>query len=138
MKKIFKSLVIFITILFLFSPICYATNITETDLRRQSLGVTEENVQENTDEPKSKKVNIKKQIKKEDGSLFEKIIAECIGGIAQTVFDFTSGEDAGIGFKDYDSLIFNDNEEDDSLSPFSQDLWDKTMDWYKIFASISR
>ena len=138
MKKIFKSLVIFITILFLFSPICYATNITETDLRRQSLGVTEENVQENTDEPKSKKVNIKKQIKKEDGSLFEKIIAECIGGIAQPVFDFTSGEDAGIGFKDYDSLIFNDNEEDDSLSPFSQDLWDKTMDWYKIFASISR
>ncbi len=138
MKKIFKSLVIFITILFLFSPICYATNITETDLRRQSLGVTEENVHENTDEPKSKKVNIKKQIKKEDGSLFEKIIAECIGGIAQTVFDFTSGEDAGIGFKDYDSLIFNDNEEDDSLSPFSQDLWDKTMDWYKIFASISR
>ena len=32
-------------------------------------------------------VDFKKQIKKEDGSLFEKIIAECIGGIAQTVFD---------------------------------------------------
>ena len=31
-----------------------------------------------------------KQIKKEDGSLFEKIIAECIGGIAETVLDFTT------------------------------------------------
>ena len=33
---------------------------------------------------------LKKQIKKEDGSLFEKIIAECIGGIAETVLDFTT------------------------------------------------
>ena len=30
------------------------------------------------------------KIKKEDGSLFEKIIAECIGGIAETVLDFTT------------------------------------------------
>ena len=35
-------------------------------------------------------VNLKEQVKKEDGSLFEKIIAECIGGLAQTVFDFTT------------------------------------------------
>lgn len=61
MNKISKSFVIMITILFLLSPICF--------------GATPE---------------IKKQIKKEDGSLFEKIIAECIGGIAETVLDFTT------------------------------------------------
>ena len=61
MNKISKSFVIMITILFLLSPICF--------------GATPE---------------LKKQIKKEDGSLFEKIIAECIGGIAKTVLDFTT------------------------------------------------
>ena len=30
------------------------------------------------------------ELKKQDGSLFEKIIAECIGGIAETVLDFTT------------------------------------------------
>lgn len=60
MKRLLRSFVIIATILFLLSPICLA------------------------------KVDLKEQIKKEDGSLFEKIIAECIGGIAQTVFDFTT------------------------------------------------
>ena len=54
-------------------------------------------------------VNFNAQIKAEDGSLFEKIIAECIGGIAQTIFNFTTGEDSNVGFKDYDTLIFNNN-----------------------------
>lgn len=62
MKKIFKSIVVVITILFLLSPLCFGAD----------------------------EVKFKDQIKKEDGSLFEKIIAECIGGIAQTVFDFTT------------------------------------------------
>lgn len=62
MKKIFKSFVVILTILFLLSPFCFAAD----------------------------DVKFKDQIKKEDGSLFEKIIAECIGGIAQTVFDFTT------------------------------------------------
>ena len=61
MNKISKSFVIMITILFLLKPIGF--------------GATPE---------------LKKQIKKEDGSLFEKIIAECIGGIAETVLDFTT------------------------------------------------
>ena len=51
--------------LFLLSPICFGTT---PELKNQ----------------------IKKQIKKEDGSLFEKIIAECIGGITETVLDFTT------------------------------------------------
>lgn len=109
MNKLLKSIVVIFTILFLLSPICFGTN----------------------------DVNFKEQIKKEDGSLFEKIIAECIGGIAQTVFDFTTGETANVGFKDYDTLIFNNNTLNDSLSPFTTELWNKTMTWYKIFASIS-
>lgn len=80
-------------------------------------------------------VDFKEQIKNEDGSLFEKIIAECIGGIAQTVFDFATGKELNVGFKDYDTLIFNN--ETDSLSPFTSELWNKTMNWYKVFAIIS-
>lgn len=60
MKKLLKSVLIIIIIIFLLSPSCLCA------------------------------VDLKEQIKKEDGSLFEKIIAECIGGIAQTVFDFTT------------------------------------------------
>ena len=82
-------------------------------------------------------LNLKNNWKKKIGSLFEKIIAECIAGIAQTVFDFTTGKDANVGFKDYDTLIFNNNSENDSLSPFTDELWSKTMNWYKIFATIS-
>lgn len=41
------------------------------------------------------------------------------------------------GFKDYDTLIFNNNNSNDSLSPFTEELWNKTMDWYKVFAIIS-
>ena len=65
MKKIIKSIFIVIMIFMLVSPICFAAN-------------------------KDDKVDLKEQVKKEDGSLFEKIIAECIGGIAETVLDFTT------------------------------------------------
>ena len=108
MNKLFKSLVIVITILFLFSPISFGAE-----------------------------VDFKEQIKSEEGSLFEKIIAECIGGIAQTILNFVTLDTLGVGFKDYDTLIFNDNAQNDSLSPFTQELWNKTMAWYKIFAIIS-
>lgn len=109
MKKLLKSILVVISIFIVLSPICFADD----------------------------EVKFKDQIKKEDGSLFEKIIAECIGGIAQTVFDFTTGKDASVGFKNYDELIFNNNSENDYLSPFTQDLWNKTMEWYRIFAIIS-
>lgn len=109
MKKLLKSLFIVITIFVLLSPISFC----------------------------AEDVKFKEQIKKEDGSLFEKIIAECIGGIAQTVFDFTTGTQANVGFKDYDSLIFNNNISNDSLSPFTKDLWNKSMNWYKVFAIIA-
>ena len=109
MKKIFKSLFIILCIFVLLTPTCFADD----------------------------EVKFKDQIKKEDGSLFEKIIAECIGGIAQTVFDFTTSEDKNVGFKDYDALIFNNNADNDSLSPFTNELWTRTMQWYRIFGVIS-
>lgn len=62
MKKILKSILVVVILLVVISPACFAAD----------------------------KVDLKKQVKKEDGSLFEKIIAECIGGLAQTVFDFTT------------------------------------------------
>ena len=105
MKKVFKSIVIIIAILFLFDSVSFA----DTDF--------------------------KKQIKAEDGSTFEKIIAGMIGGIAQTVFDFSTNDSIGVGFKDYDDLIFNKN--NDELSPFTDELWSKTMKWYKIFSIVS-
>lgn len=105
MKKVFKSIVIIIAILFLFDSVSFA----DTDF--------------------------KKQIKAEDGSTFEKIIAGMIGGIAQTVFDFSTNDSIGVGFKDYDDLIFNKN--NDELYPFTDELWSKTMKWYKIFSIVS-
>jgi len=108
LNKLLKSLVITVTILFLLSPISFGAEI-----------------------------DLKEQIKSEEGSLFEKIIAECIGGIAQTVLNFVTSDVVGVGFKDYDTLIFNNNNPNDSLSPFTQELWNKTMAWYKIFAIIS-
>ena len=59
------------------------------------------------------------------------------GGIAQTILNFTTSDEFNVGFKDYDTLIFNNNIENDSLSPFTAELWNKAMDWYKIFAIIS-
>ena len=109
MKKILKSLILILAMFFLLSPICYGAD----------------------------DMDFKKQIKEEDGSLFEKIIAECIGSIAQTIFDFSTSKELNVGFKDYDTLIFNNNVPNNSLSPFTDDLWSKTMKWYKVFAIIS-
>ena len=60
MKKILKSILVIIILINTLSPISFAAD-----------------------------VDFNNQIKAEDGSLFEKIIAECIGGIAQTIFNFT-------------------------------------------------
>lgn len=62
MKKLLKSILVVVMVFVIISPVCFAED----------------------------KVDLKAQVKKEDGSLFEKIIAECIGGLAQTVFDFTT------------------------------------------------
>ncbi len=122
LKKVLKSLVIVIAILFLISPsFCYAAK-------------------------KDDKLDMKKQVQEEDGSLFEKIIAECIAGIAQTVMNVVTSDELDVGFKQYDELIFNRKMFDimgkvkgefNTLAPFDEGLWNKTMVWYKIFAGMS-
>ncbi len=60
-----------------------------------------------------------------------------IGGIAQAVFDLCTSPEMGIGFKDYDELIFNKNVDVNSISPFTEELWNKTMTWYGIFSGVA-
>lgn len=103
MKKLLLSLLIVTTLFTVLSPICFAEDI-----------------------------NFKDQVKKEDGSLFEKIIAECIAGIAQTIYELSTGLD--VGFKSYDGLIFNHGLDNGNLAPFSMNLWETTMKWYRIFS----
>lgn len=67
----------------------------------------------------------------------KRLLLNVYGGIAQTVLNFTTNKQINVGFKDYDTLIFNNNLPNDSLSPFSEELWNKTMEWYKVFAIIS-
>lgn len=45
-----------------------------------------------------KKSEIEETIDKDEGGLFEKIIAKMIGGLAQTVFDVTTSETFGVRF----------------------------------------
>lgn len=104
--KICKSVIVIITVIFLLTPCCLA-------------------------EP-----DFSKQIDEEEGSMFEKIIAGMIGGIAQTIFDFATSDSIGVGFKDYDELIFNTNLEE-SLAPFTDEIWNKIMQWYKIFETVT-
>ena len=110
MNKILKSFIVVITILFLLISIC-PISFAETDFAEQ--------------------------IDSEEGSMFEKIIAGMLGGIAQAIFDLCTSETMGIGFKDYDELIFNKGVDANSVAPFTNELWSKTMSWYKIFASVA-
>ncbi len=107
MKKLLTSFLIIITLFTFLCPICFAED----------------------------KIEFKKQVKKEDGSLFEKIIAECIAGVAETVYKITT--DLNVGFDDYDTLIFNNGIYAISTAPIHQDTWQITMRCYKIFATIS-
>lgn len=78
---------------------------------------------------------IEKTIDEDDGGLFEKIIAKMIGGIAEGAFNLTTNEEFGVGFKEYDELIFGNTDND--IEPFTDEQWDKTMDWYKVMTIIA-
>lgn len=67
-------------------------------------------------------------VDKEEGGFFEEIIAKMIAGIADVIFDVTTSEDLGVGFKDYDDLIFGTNQ--CYLSPFTTIQWNKMIVWY--------
>ena len=110
MNKIIKSFIVIITILFLLLSMC-PLSLAETDFAEQ--------------------------IDSEEGSMFEKIIAGMLCVIAQAIFDLCTSETMGIGFKDYDELIFNKGIEANSIAPFTNELWTKTMTWYRIFASVA-
>ena len=57
------------------------------------------------------------------------------GGIAETVFSLTTSKEFGMGFKNYDELIFAQNST--VISPFTEEQWNSMMGWYKIMASIA-
>lgn len=107
MKKLLASFLIIITLFTFLCPICFADD----------------------------EVKLKEQVKKEKGSLFEKIVAECIAGIAETVYKITT--DLKVGFDDYDTLVFNNGIYAIETAPIHQETWEITMKCYKIFALIS-
>ena len=116
-KKIITSVLILLVFLCLFLPKSNANFFTDDW------------------DKKDEKTEIEKTIDSDDGGIFEKIIAQMIGGIAETVFDLTTNEDLNMGFKNYDELIFAQNSTD--VSPFTEKQWDSMMVWYKIMSAIA-
>lgn len=86
------------------------------------------------EEDNKETTTIEDTIDADDGGLFEKIIAKMIGGIAEGVFSLTTNEELGVGFKEYDELIFGNTDND--IAPFTDEQWLKIMNWYKIMTSI--
>lgn len=86
------------------------------------------------DKDEEESSSIEKTIDADDGGLFEKIIAKMLGGIAEGVFSLTTNEELGVGFKEYDELIFGNTNND--IAPFTDEQWSKVMDWYKIITTI--
>lgn len=78
---------------------------------------------------------IETTIDNDEGGIFEKIIAKMIGGIAQSVFEITTSEELGVGFRKYDELIFAHNVTD--ISPFTNEQWNLMMKWYKIMSLVA-
>lgn len=56
-------------------------------------------------------------------------------GIAETIFSLTTSEELGMGFKEYDELIFAKDTSD--ISPFTDTQWNTMMKWYKIMSGIA-
>ena len=86
-KKIISSILIVLVFLCLILPKSNANFFTDDDDDKEDSEII-------------------KTIDNDDGGIFEKIIAKMIGGIAETVFDLTTKEELGVGFKNYDELIF--------------------------------
>lgn len=78
MKKVLVSIFLTILIFFSFTNPVHASLFSDDD---------------------DKKTSIEDTIDKDDGGLFEKIIAKMIGGVAETVFDITTNETFGVRFQ---------------------------------------
>lgn len=55
--------------------------------------------------------------------------------MAESVFDLTTNKELGVGFKNYDELIFAQNSTD--ISPFTNLQWNSMMSWYKIMSGVA-
>ena len=117
LKKVLTSIVVIILVF-----LATTTNVEASFFSDDE----EENSNETT--------TIEDTIDADDGGLFEKIIAKMIGGIAEGVFSLTTNEELGVGFKEYDELIFGNTDND--IAPFTDEQWLKIMNWYKIMTSI--
>lgn len=118
-KKLLISISIILVFLCLINPKSYANFFTD-----------------DWDNPNSSEEStIETTIDNDEGGIFEKIIAKMIGGLAQSVFSITTSEELGVGFKNYDELVFAQNSTD--LSPFSQTQWSSMMKWYKTMTLIA-
>lgn len=107
-KRIFMSIMTVILIFLCFSNICFAESEYKTC------------------------VDI---VKEENGGFFEEIIAKMLAGIADTIFDVTTSADFGVGFRDYDQLIFGIGQ--DNLEPFTQTQWSSIKAWYLRMSLIA-
>ena len=48
--------------------------------------------------------------------------------------DFATSDTFGVGFKNYDELVFGNNQT--NLAPFTTSTWNLIMKWYWIMAGI--
>lgn len=55
--------------------------------------------------------------------------------MAETVFDLTTNETFGVGFKNYDELIFGNNQS--AISPFTDEQWSLINNWYWTIAAMT-
>ena len=115
-KKIISSMLIILVFLCLILPQSNANFFTD----------------DNNDKEDSE---IIQTIDNDDGGIFEKIIAKMIGGIAETVLHLTTNDELGVGFKNYDKLIFAKDSTD--ISPFTVEQWNSMMSWYGVMAGIA-
>ena len=54
--------------------------------------------------------------------------------MAETVFDLTTNEAFGVGFKNYDELVFGNNQS--AISPFTDSDWSLINSWYWTIAGV--
>ena len=49
--------------------------------------------------------------------------------------DLTTINQLGVGFKNYDELIFAQNSTE--IAPFTEEQWNSMMNWYKIMSGVA-
>ena len=130
LKRVFKTIVILVMIIILLAPMSYGFNLNLNIKERIEKRKEEK-------EREEEKISFSEQIEAEEGSMFDKIIAQCIGGIAGTVLTIATGDTFGVGFKNYDRLIFNRGIVNNSMEPFTSGMWASVLGWYRVFAAIS-